>query len=204
MLALLKNNRTSSEKDSANSWHVDFRNQVNLPDIKTVRTGFAVNTSIFAVLGGLLIFTVHREITVSNLATEIAELEKSTATAKAENEKAFVLYQQYIKEEKILKEAQVFDASSFDFVAFITAFSQQMPPGVKIKRVDYKAKDQPITISGEIAGRDVEATAKADQFSTALKNSEALRGIIANVSMPKIDRDNTTDSLVYELVLKLK
>jgi hypothetical protein len=204
MLALLKNNRAGSEKTSVKAWRVDFRNQVNLPDIKTVRTGFAVNTSIFAVLGGLLMFALHREITVSNLATEITELEKSIATAKAENEKAFVLYQQYIKEEKILKEAQAFDANSFDFIAFITAFSKQMPPGVKIKRVDYKAKDQPITLSGEIAGRDAEATAKADQFTNALKNSEALRGIIANVSMPKIDRDNTTDSLVFDLVLKLK
>lgn len=204
MLALLKKNPTVADTTKPKAWRVDFRNQASLPDIKTVRTGFAVNTSIFAVLGALLMFLVHREINVSNMASEIAELENSIATAKAENEKAFILYQQYVKEEKFLKEVQTFDTNSFDFIAFLGLFSQQMPPGVKVKKIDYKSKDHPISISGQIAGSDAAATAKADQFSNTLKNSETLRSMISSVAMPKLIRDTVTDSLEYELVIKLK
>ncbi|MCX6939037.1 MAG: hypothetical protein NTU80_14315 [Verrucomicrobia bacterium] len=204
MLALLKNPKAGTEKNSVKAWRVDFRNQAKLPDVKTVRTGFAVNTAMLAVIGGILMFGVHREITVANLKTEISEIEARIKTEKKENDKALVLYREYQKEEKIIKEVQAFEAGSFDFINFIVAFSRQLPPGVKVKKVDFRASDQPVTIAGEISGSDASATAKADQFITALKNDEQIRTIFTSITMPKLVRDTVADSLDYELVLKLK
>jgi hypothetical protein len=204
MLVFLKKNRSGTEKTSPKAWRVDFRNQADLPDVKTVRTHFVVNTAFFAVIGVILMFGVHREIMVSDLVAEIKEIDARIATAKVENDKALLLYREYLKEEKIIKEVKAFEVTPFDFIGFMIDFSRQLPPGVKVKKVDFKTSDQPLTISGEIAGSDASATAKADQFITALKNDEKLRAISSGITMPKLVRDTISDSLNYELVIKLK
>lgn len=204
MLSLLKKDRTAPEKSSAKAWRVDFRNPANLPDIKTVRTGFAVNASVFVVVGSIFIFGLHREITVSNLQNQIENIDSRIAVQKTASEKAVNLYKEYQTEEKIVKEALAFGAVPFDYVAFVCRFAEVIPVGTKANRIDYRGMDQPLIISGEIAGIDANASATADALITKLQQDEKIKNLYRKVSLSKLTRNGSAETLSFELLFDLK
>jgi hypothetical protein len=204
MLAKFNKKKLDNEKSKVRAWRVDFRNISNLPDIKTVRTGFAVSASIMAVIAFILVFGINREINVANLASEIADLDKQIVIARAESERAQKLFRDYQVEERLLKEVIALYTNKFEYVNFMLYFSKLIPQGAKVKRIEFRADERSLSIQGEYAGSDVTATEKAGEFISMLKKDSFLGETVADVSMPKLVRDTATDSLNYELIFKLK
>lgn len=200
MLALLKKTAGSGAKEAGLPWRPDFRAAELLPDTKSVRTNFLVNTLVFSLLGGLLLFAVYREITISGLMTEVASLETEIAAAKGPSEKAVADFQLFQAEEKKLRDAQAVIAPHFSFPDFLIRLASLMPPGVKASRIEHRGIGQSILVSGSIEGLDAAASETATAFFSQLQQDTVFKEQFSSISNSNLGRNTAAGSLSFELI----
>jgi hypothetical protein len=203
MLALLKKNG-STEKESGVPWRADFRNLESLPDTKTVRTTFLVNTLVFAILVGVILFCVIREITLSALKNDISSVEAQIATAQAPNKEAEAKFKEFQAEEKKLNDIRALGAGKFSFPDYLIHLASLMPAGVKCSRVEYRGFGQNILVIGSVDGQDATASETASKFIKILEEDAKLKDTFVSISNSNLGRNAATNSLSFELIFTFK
>jgi hypothetical protein len=201
MLSLL--NRTSAKNAPAPSWswRPNFRNESDLPDIKTVRTKFFVNAVFIASIAVLAILIGFREVKISLLNTEIQELDIRISEIEKKYAKATADFKHFQTQEKSFNEAYALVKSEFSFPNFVLHIGSTLPKGVKVRRIDFRGLNQTINISGTVRGMDAAASNAASEFLKVLRTDQLLAKYFSSVNMPSLGRNVSEESMDFELVL---
>lgn len=200
MLAILKKAGSTRKKELGAPWRVDFRDLKTLPDTKTVRTDFLVNIVLFTLLGSLVLFFTHREITLSGLKDEITLVQSQITDTAAPNLTAENNFKDFLAEEKKLKDMHVWAVSPFSFPDYLVQLASLMPRGVKASRVQFQGFPQAILVTGSVEGQDASASETASEFITNLQQDENLKKLFASVTNSNLGRNASSGTLSFELI----
>jgi len=203
MLSLLK--KTDGEKSSERQvipWRPDFRDVNSLPDIKTVRTHFFLNLVAVTIAGSLLLFFVYRELGVSAARASLEDLEGRIASAMPASEKARATYRLFLNEEARFNEANALVQDPFRFSKFALHLGQVLPPGVAVRRIDYRGGV--VTVGGAVRGLDAAASDVASGVVKQLQNDPVLAEIFSAVTLVNLGRNAEEASLNLELSFTFK
>jgi Tfp pilus assembly protein PilE len=204
MLSLLK--KTGGDKAALQSipWRPDFRDFSRLPDTKTVRTNFFVNLIAVVVTLAVVSYVANREWTVMSLRGNLAEVESQIETTRPNSERAQAAFAQFQAEEKKFNEAFALVRDPFRFSSFLVRLGEIMPPGVSVRRVDFRGPGQTISMVGIVPGLDAAASDVASNFVRLLQNDPELSKHFESVSLTNLGRNADEASLNLELVLTFK
>ncbi len=206
MLSLLK--KSAGDKAPSGqmtiAWRPDFRDLGSLPDIKTVRTSFFVNTVAVGVAAALLLFVVQREWSVMSLRNSLQDVEARIAATEPESNRAKAEFAKFQAEEKKFKEVQAFAGDSFRLPDFVMRIGQILPTGVSIRRVDYRGPGKDILVTGSVEGLDSSASDIASGFVKLLQSDEVLGKEIVSVTLANLGRNVEEGALNMELLFALK
>jgi hypothetical protein len=208
MLSLLKRS-SSAEKNAPAAlgtipWRPDFRDVSQLPDTKTVRTSFFVNTLAVAVTAALLLYTAQREWTIISLKSSIADIDTRVAEATPDSKRAQAAFVKFQAEEKKFNEAYDIVRDPFRVTNFIFHLGSTLPTGVTLKRIDYRGLVNGVALSAAVKGLDSAASELASSYVKQLQNDKVLAEHVASVTLTNLGRDLGTSTLNLELVLAFK
>lgn len=205
MLQSLKKNAKKNEGYASLAWHPNFRNTEALPDTKTVRTKFFVNIIAIAITLALLLSGALREFKLSSLRAELADVEEQvSASTKASND-AVAAYKLFQAQEKLFAEAYGFVKNPFRFPDFIIRLGQILPPGVKIRRIEYKGVTAGLVVSASVGGLDAGASDEVSVFVQLVKSDAVLARDFPMVSLTGLPTRNVADnSMSFEMAFAPK
>lgn len=204
MLSLL--NKSAADKASAQTvpWRPDFRNVSQLPDTKTVRTGFFVNLVAISIAGALGLYVAQREWEVAGLRSDLENVETRISEAKPESDKAQATYKLFQAEEKKFTEAYALVRDPFRFPDFLVHLGSLQPSAISLRRVDFRGLAQNVLVSASISGLDAAASDQASAYVKLLQSDAKLAEHFRAIEMSSIGRNVEGNSLNLELVFTFK
>ena len=214
MLSLLKKKKKPEASTAAPlvpSWHPNFRNFQQLPDIKVVRTAFFVNGIAAFIALGLLVFLGNREYELHSLRSQIAAFDSQISRDKADSEKAIALYKKFQEQEKRITDVEAFTKSKPLVSEILLRLGETRPKNIALESVEIRSPEtnpptQPsIILRAVVRGMSDLASGEASAYVDVLKNDPVLG--------PKFDgppdvtssiRDVATGRLKLELTIRFK
>lgn len=204
MLSLL--NKTGGDKAAAQviPWRPDFRDFTQLPDTKTVRTNFFVNALVIGVTGALALFVAQREWAAMVLRNSIEDVEARIIAAGPASEKARAAYKVFQAEEAKFNEAHALINDPFRVQDFLLHLGKVTPPGVVVRRVDFRGAGQNVLVTGAVSGLDAAASDIASAFVKQLQTDAIFTALFGSISLTNLSRNVGEGSLSFELVFAFK
>lgn len=204
MLSLLNKSRGDKAAAQVIPWRPDFRDVSQLPDTKTVRTDFFVNVIAVAFTGALALYVAQREWAVLGLKESLADVEARIASVKPASEKAQAAYKVFQAEEAKFNEAFALVRDPFRIQDFLTHLGSVLPPGVSVRRIDFRGPGQNVFLAGSVKGLDAAASDVASAFVKQLQADKVLANYFELVKLENIARNVDEGSLNVELVFAFK
>lgn len=204
MLSLL--NKSGGDKAAAQSipWRPDFRDFSRLPDTKTVRTNFFVNFAAVAVALAVALFVAHREMGIASLKGSLADVESRIAATRPGSERAQESFVRFRAEEKKFNEAYDIVRDPFRFADFLVRLGEILPPGVFVRRVDFRGPGQTLSVIAVVPGLDAAASDVASNFVGQLQADTDLAAHFQTIALTNLGRNAEEASLNLELVFTFK
>lgn len=198
-------NKTGSKSSSkvkgqtALAWHVDFRQTEALPDTKTVRTQFFVNATALFVAASLILFIGLREWKVASLGNDIDDMNAQIAKVEASSAQVVKNFHVFQVQEKRFKDAYAVVGGIFSMPDFLIELGALLPPGTKIRRIEYRGEKNGLTLVGTVEGLDADASDRASAFVQKLKDDKGLAKYFANITLASLGRNMSEGVLNFEL-----
>ncbi|HWA08361.1 MAG TPA: hypothetical protein VG838_02730 [Opitutaceae bacterium] len=216
MLSLLKKKKKPEEAAAAAapqvpSWHPNFRNFGQLPDIKVVRTAFFVNGVAVFIALCISVFLGNREYELHSLRSQIAAYDVQIARDTAESEKAKALFKKFQEQEKRVYDVDAYMKSKPVVSEILLRLGETRPKNIALESIEIRAPETTpptapsIVLRAAVRGASDLASGEASAYVDVLKNDAVLG--------PKIDgppevtsssRDVATGRLKIEITIHLK
>lgn len=208
-LSQLLSRKSDAVAAAAPHWHPNFRNYEKLPDTKVVRTAFFINTAAAAVAFGLLAWTAYQHLQISNLNQQIQSADTEIASKAAQNKEALRLSKAFADEEKRIQELAKFTAAGLQPSDFLELLGQTLPEHVAIRYVDIRLAETgggspTIVLRGRVSGSPDQASGIASNYVEVFRVNKSFVALVDKADMTNVNRDAATQSLLFEIVLKLK
>ncbi len=204
MLSLLKKSGGDKTAPQTIPWRPDFRDFSRLPDTKTVRTDFFINFAAVAVTLAVALFVAHREWNIASLKSSLADVESRITTTAPQSERAQANYARFVAEQKKFNEAYDLVRDPFRFGEFLVHLGEILPPGIFVRRVDFRGPGQSVSVIGVVPGLDAAASDVASNFVRQLQTDPVLGVHFESVSLTNLGRNVEESSLNLELVFTFK
>lgn len=206
--------KKKSHKQSAPSWHPNFRIAEGLPDIKVIRTDFLINSVgilIPLVLIGMLIYS---HVTESTLEARIAALDAIVAQREPQNNRFLQHNRTFNDEAKKLNEVSSFLSQGTDPVALLIDFVELRPEFIAYRQVSIRrenrqiAKNQTapfkaITLTGSLRGSAAEELLQMDVFADMLRNHPQFGHLVTDIQT-SVQRNVAADVFDFTMNISLK
>jgi len=206
MLSLTKK---SDVPVAAPMWHTNFRNFERLPDTKTVRTSFFVNTGAGAAAIALMLWLGYREYTIHSLGEQIAQAQAQIDANAKQNTEALRLAKIFTDEDKKLVEAEAFLKLPIPVSEYIELIGQTLPKEISIDFADARMPSDPkipmvYVLRGLVAGTRDQAAGSASSYVDSLRAHPRLGAVLDPITLDKLTPDGTTGFMSIEITLKVK
>lgn len=204
MLPLPKKTGKKNEVNQASAWHPNFRNPEQLPDTKTVRTKFFVNIIVIAITSALVLSVALREFKLHALRVQLADVEGQILASTKPSGAAIAAYKLFQAEEKIFNDAYSLVKHPFRFSDFIIRLGEVMPPGVKVRRIDYKGLGGGVIVAASVSGLDAKASNDVSAFVRLMQSDAFLTRDFPVVTLTGLARSVADESMGFELTFAPK
>ncbi|HUJ42860.1 MAG TPA: hypothetical protein VLW52_04545 [Opitutaceae bacterium] len=208
MLSLLQKG-DQSQMPAMPAWHPNFRNLERLPDTKVVRTQFFVNFAAIAVAAFFLLYFAIQEYRIKALSRQVADWQAQIDTNKKSSDQTLVLAKRFADEERKIGELNDFLKCRLVLTQFLLQIGNTLPPELAIDAVDVRAKavdprDMGVSLHGTVAGAREEAAGRANSYVDQLKQDRYFAEVFDDVSQKRLEPDQTSGRLNFELFLRFK
>lgn len=195
-------------------WHLDFRSQKKLPDIKLVRTDFILNFISLVLIVSLFSYYTFLILYASDISYDIENLEGEIGSKAEKN-------QTYIKSSKEFKEGSVFLNSIMIFydesinpLDYLVLFTKKRPSDIifdeiifdeKYKKVDKKTtkKIYETNINGSIRGNYGYALETMNDYTEALSELPEIKPYLEEIEVASLKRDPLLGLFTYTIRISL-
>jgi hypothetical protein len=202
MLSRLRKKTEANAASQVPPWHPNFRNYERLPDIKVVRTAFFVNGLAIFVVIGLLVILGKREYELHSLNAQIADWQRQIDRDKAANDQAVAAYRKFQEEEKRANAIDAFVHSKPIVSEYVVHFAEARPKNIAWDVFDLR--ETGIILRGSVRGAPDLAAGEASAYLDVLKNDKTFGSRFADVQMTSLNRNPSTNRMVFEIVIKFK
>jgi hypothetical protein len=184
------------------AWHPDFRNPARLPDTKVVRTQFFVNFAAIAIAASLLLYFSYQEYRINNLSRQVAYWQTQIDTNKKASMQALMLSQKFTAEEKKINELNSFVKPRLVLSQFLVNLGSTLPQELAASTVDIR--NTGVNLRGIANGSPDEASGRTSTYVEQLRQDKYFSGIFEEVGLNKLDRDQASGRLLFDLFLRFK
>lgn len=184
------------------SWHPNFRNFEQLPDVKAVRTSFFVNCAAIVATLVLLLYFGLQEYKLHDIRVQIGDWQRQIDDNRKPSEQAVQLYQEFQNEEK--KAVEVADFVKTDFVRsdFVIELGQSLPKDIALDSIDVHQGG--VSLHGIVRGTADEASGQAQVYINQLRADPQVSSKFETITMPVLTRGSKDGQLEFEIFLKSK
>lgn len=194
--------RNESSETGAIAWHPSFRNTAELPDTKTVRTHFFINTAIGCALLGAALYFAYGEYRLQEANHQLAGVEAQIEEQTKPSREAVALYKQFQTEEAKLKEFVAFTSGEKVILSdAILSVAEMLPNYVRISGIQYNGVE--FVMRGIVEQPAEVAAGTASQFEKQLRENPPVAGV-ESVSLTSLLRDQSTGFQRFEMTIRLK
>jgi Tfp pilus assembly protein PilN len=196
-----------SGKASVANWHPNFRVVDKLPDTKVIRTAFLINAVAVTLLLVVLFALVWRERELADVRAVIGSateggLKKDIADNQPKLAQAQKLQGSFAAAEKKMREIEAFVTPSLVASEFLSQIARSFPRLTVINSIDYRGDS--VKLQGTLVGASERATVQAKAYVDQLSRDPALAARVGTVRLNKLEREQTTGRLAFEIELVLK
>jgi hypothetical protein len=184
------------------AWHPNFRKLERLPDTKVVRTRFFINFVTLAVAASLLLYFSYREYAISSFGQQMADWQAKIDTNRKASDQVLVLSRKFADEEKKLAEFDAFLRPRMVFSEFVLHLASTLPPELTLDTVSIE--DTGVNLRGFIVGKAEEASGRISPYVEQLKQDQYLGAMFGTVTQNRLERDQSSGQLTFELFLPFK
>lgn len=200
------------KKEIEPNWRPNFVNEAKLPDIKVVRTGFAINfvaVAFFLITGGLLL---QKEYSIRSTRQTIALLEQRIEKAIPDNEANLKRSQEFVAAAGKIADIEKFFIAPFAAHEFLIELGKFRPTGIELSSISFNeangsgktnklALNYQITLVGEVGDLTL-----LDQFKGSFVEWDFLKleGYKISVTESVQPRSATTDLFPFSLSITLE
>lgn len=204
MLSLRKKPGDKKESEKSLAWHPDFRELSALPDTKTVRTSFFVNTVAVFLVSAFGIFMGVREFNIATVNSDIAQVEAEIQATQGANDRAVALFVRYQAEEKRYQDATSLAGDSYQLSSLLSHLAELLPIGTQLEVINFRGNGQPISLGIRVSGVDSAASSTATQLVKTLQADPVLLKDHESVKLDSSNRNETEGAFKLALTLKPK
>lgn len=201
MLSLLQKS-DQSQGPSTSAWHPNFRDHERLPDTKVVRTQFFVNFAAIAVAAALLLYFSYQEYRINSLGHQVADWQAQIDTNQKASEQALALSKKFADEEKKIEELDAFVKQRLVLSQLLEHLGSTLPANLAFDGVE--VRDTGVDLRGVAAGTPDEASGHTSAYGEQLKQDKYLNGIFEDVALNRLERDQASGRLSFDLFLRFK
>ncbi len=201
MLSLLKKS-DQAQTSLVPAWHPNFRNQERLPDTKVVRTQFFLNFAAIAVTASLLLFFCYQEYQINGLSRQVANSQVQIDTNRKSSEQVLSLSKKFADEAKKIDELGKFVKAHVVLSGFLEHLGKTLPANLAIDVIDFRTKE--INLRGIATGSPDEASGRTSAYLEQLRRDAYIKGIFADVTLNKLQRDQVSGQLSFDISLNFK
>ncbi len=187
---------------TASYWHPNFRIVDTLPDTKVVRTAFVVNAAAFAFMAAVVAFVVQREMAVSEVQAQTAELDAQIAAATPRYKEAQKLQKDFAAADAKAREVGVFLASSLVASDFLRTISETLPRLITLDSIEMYGEG--VRLRGTVVGASERSAPLAKEYAEKLAAHPVFVAQMESVKLNSQFRDQAGDRFTFEIELKLK
>lgn len=198
----LPQRKTESGREQGAAWHPDFRNPEKLPDIKTVRTSFFVNSAAFVALACAGGFVGYYEYTLSSARYQLTELQASIDRDAKVSGEAGKVFKSFQENEKKLLEVDAFLRSRPLVSPLLVHLGQTLPEDMALSYFEVVGSE--LLLHGVVSGSPELASAEASAYLEGLKNDSELKAQFESFSLVGLEPDARTGMLKMILRLRFK
>jgi hypothetical protein len=184
------------------AWHPDFRHPSRLPDTKVVRTQFFVNFAAIAVAASLLLFFSYQEYRINNLSRQAVDWQTQIDTNRRASVQAVTLSQRFAAEERKIDELKNFVKARLVLSQFLLNLGNTLPQEMAISSVEIR--NTGANLHGIANGSPDEASGRTSTYVEQLRQDKYFSTIFEDVGLTKLDRDQATGRLTFDLSLRFK
>jgi len=196
--------RSDIDRDVRLAWRPDFRELESLPDLKTVRTSFFLNMTGLALALGAILYTAHRELTLSSLNRNLQDITVRTEQASSQSKKAVQEYALFEAERKKFEEIKSIGGSMFRLSDILIHLSENKPDNIIFSKIELRQGGQSILLGATIAGQDVAANVAVSNYEKMLRTDTVLIKYFPEIQLTNVVRDQSVNRLLFELLFSVK
>jgi hypothetical protein len=215
MLSLLKKKKKPEAEAAAAapqvpSWHPNFRNFEQLPDIKVVRTAFFVNGAAVFIALGLMVFLGKREYELHSVRTQIAAYQSQIDRDQAGSEQAKAQFVKFKEQEKRINDVDAFVKSKPFVSEILLRLGETRPKNIALESIEVRAPEATpavpptIVLVGSVRGTSELASGEAAAYQDLLKNDPVMGPRFDDVTVTSSVRDAGTGRLKIEITIRFK
>ncbi len=194
--------KTSKQAAAPSHWHPNFRIPGELPDIKVIRTSFAINATSAAVVVALGAFLYQREAATSDLRGQVAEWQNTIAGNRPRYDKAIQLQKEFSNYEKRVREIEVYAAPRLVSSEFLRLISESLPRLITLDQIQMYGDG--VRLHGSVVGATEHSAPLAKEYAGKLAAHPVLAAQMESVKLNRQERDQAGDRFTFEIELKLK
>jgi hypothetical protein len=193
-------NLSRSTPEPEPRWHPNFRNYESLPDVKVIRTGFAINVVSVTVAAALVLFFAYREIRMADLRGQIAQTVERIENDRASNRELLAMTATFRDQQRRFVEAEKLLAGRVSVAELMTALSGSLPNAMEFSAVTLD--EGALTLRGVVGGSPDAAYATVAAYLASLGENAFLRPRYPEVALTSFIRDPMTQRFNYVIRLR--
>ncbi len=185
------------------AWHPNFCNTAELPDTKTVRTKFFVNSGCVILAIGALLYWVYTEYNIRNLEAELHNVDLQIQRDRKPSDSAITMYKSFKDEQAKTDEVLALMSANKLLVSdLIISLAKSLPEHVAVTAIQYQTGE--VTVKGIIKQAPEVATQTASTFEKSLRESPDFKDKFSNISLVNLNPSAGKEGLTFDIVMKAK
>ncbi|OHE72538.1 MAG: hypothetical protein A2007_01450 [Verrucomicrobia bacterium GWC2_42_7] len=207
-----------SKEPTSTPWHVDFLDKKALPDVGVVPIGFIAICCVGAVLAILLAVILYFQFNISNLNTDIIELQKFIDKRDANNKKMLGYSADFLKKGKVIGDLHNAILPLTDLTEVIFSVVASKPNTIFLSQI--KCKPQAVSDQEKKPGSvvmyeihlegsaqeldDDKAIGCVSEYKNSLTHNLFLRGHSIDVTIDDVKRNGSSKLIEFIISISLK
>lgn len=191
-------------------WHVDFRDEESLPDVKPVRTSFFINGVSILVLTIVTLFLAVKEFQRHMIHEEIVAIQEKIAENSARNKEVLRLDSAFKSEARYINGVVDYLNGSLELSSLLVALADTLHPEMSFTSIRYQdrggreGEGKELVINGTITARPDAAASVVTQYVDALQEDPFLSGRIKEAAPTALVPTQDGDKMAFGIQIVLQ
>lgn len=183
-------------------WHVDCRRSIEAPGQRLVGRNFLAGAAAVILLLFTLTVTAWQAYVTRSLRADTAYWQKEMATNQGLVDELTASLTSLKSHTARVNQAHALMREPYQATEFLMNLGRVLPPRIRIDRID--ANESRVVLTGSVLEPAEDASRSLGRYMDTLRRTAGIGELFSSISATSLQRENLTDTLAFEITLRLK